>query len=208
MVRSGVLVVALLAALAGPASAETPAPLHGTVGPGFTISLRDAAGGGVSHLDPGVYTIHISDLAEEHDFHLLGPGVDKATEVASKEETDWTVTLVAGTYRYFCDPHSLTMKGSFTVGVLPTPTPEQKLSGAVGPGSKITFARSAKAGKTRITIRDRSAADNFHLVGPGVNKKTAVKAKATVTWTVTLRAGTYTFRSDAHAKLKGTTKVS
>jgi hypothetical protein len=100
------------------------------------------------------------------------------------------------------------MKGSFTVGVVPTPSPLQKLSGAVGPGSKISFTRSAKAGRTRITVRDRSAADNFHLLGPGVNRKTGVKARMTVTWTVTLRAGTYTFRSDAHAKLKGTTKVS
>ena len=44
--------------------------------------------------------------------------------------------------------------------------------------------------------------------GPGVNKKTGVAFTGTVTWTVTLKAGTYTFRSDAHRALKGTLKVS
>ena len=32
--------------------------------------------------------------------------------------------------------------------------------------------------------------------------------KGTVKWTVTLQAGTYTFRSDAHRALKGTLKVT
>ena len=41
-----------------------------------------------------------------------------------------------------------------------------------------------------------------------MNKKTGVAFKGTVKWTVTLKAGTYTFRSDAHKKLKGTLKVT
>jgi len=41
-----------------------------------------------------------------------------------------------------------------------------------------------------------------------VNKKTGVAFKGSVTWTVTLAAGTYSFRSDAHPKLHGTLKVS
>jgi hypothetical protein len=94
----------------------------------------------------------------------------------------------------------------------PTPTPisggVHKLAGTVGPGAKITLARSVAAGKAKITVRDLSASDNFHLSGPGVNKKTGVAFKGTVTWTVTLKGGAYVFRSDAHAKLKGTLKVS
>jgi hypothetical protein len=83
-----------------------------------------------------------------------------------------------------------------------------KLSARVGPGAKIAFIRNVPAGKATITVRDMTAADNFHLVGAGVNKKTGVGFRGTVTWTVALKKGVYTFRSDAHAKLGGKTTVS
>ena len=136
--------------------------------------------------------------------------VDKATGTGEIQDVDWAVTLTQGTYRYVCDAHPTTMKGSFTVGTVAPTTPSvtQKVGASVGPGAKIAFARSAKAGKAVITVRDRTTKDNFHLVGPGVNKKTGVKFTGTVKWTVTLRAGTYTFRSDAHSKLHGKTTVA
>jgi hypothetical protein len=84
----------------------------------------------------------------------------------------------------------------------------QKLRASIGPGAHITFARHAKAGATQITVRDRSATDNFHFAGPGVNKTTGVRWRGTVTWTVTLKRGTYTFNSDAHPKLQGRTRVA
>ena len=208
MLRLGVPLLLLTAgALAAAAPAASP-PLQAEVGPGFVISLRDSSGAGVGHLDPGTYTIHVTDQSPEHDFHLFGPGVDKATDVAGTGSEDWEVTLVDGTYRFQCDPHSTTMRGSFTVGTVVTPPPTLKLTGTVGPGAKISLARSAKAGKAVITIRDRTKKDNFHLVGPGVNKKTGVAFTGTVKWTVTLRAGTYKFRSDAHRALKGTLRVT
>lgn len=208
MLRFGVpLLLLMVGALAASAPAATP-PLEANVGPGFVISLRDSTGAGVSHLDPGTYTIHVTDQSEEHNFHLIGPGVDKATDVAGSGAQDWEVTFVDGTYRFQCDPHSALMRGSFTVGTVVTPPVTQKLAGSVGPGTKITLARTAKAGKTVITIRDRTKKDNFHLVGPGVNKRTGVAFTGTVKWTVTLKAGAYTFRSDAHRSLKGTLKVS
>jgi hypothetical protein len=80
--------------------------------------------------------------------------------------------------------------------------------GGVGPGRTITLERTAKAGKATLTIHDRTSKDNFHLLGRGVNKKTGVAFKGTVTWTVTLQAGSYTYRSDAHRTLKRTLKVS
>jgi plastocyanin len=207
MLRFGVpLVVVAVAALAGPAAADTPA-LQANVGPGFAISLKDASGATVTHLDPGAYTIHVVDQSDMHNFDLTGPGVDKSTGVTDVGSEDWNVTFVDGTYRFVCDAHVTTMKGSFTVGNVPT-TSALKLAGSVGPGKKIALARSAKAGKTTITIRDRTGQDNFHLTGPGVNKKTGVAFKGTVKWTVTLRVGTYTFRSDAHKALKGTLKVT
>jgi plastocyanin len=199
------LMVAAVTVLAGPAAADNP-QLQASVGPGFTIALKDASGAKVTHLDPGTYAIHVVDQSDMHNFDLTGPGVSKSTEVTEVGEQDWTVTFTDGTYRYVCDVHAKTMKGSFTVGNVPTTT-VLKMSASVGPGQKIAFARTAKAGKTSITIRDLTAKDNFHLTGPGVNKKTGVAFKGTVKWTVTLKAGTYTYRSDAHKGLKGTLKV-
>jgi hypothetical protein len=37
---------------------------------------------------------------------------------------------------------------------------------------------------------------NFHLVGPGVNRRTGAAFTGTVTWTVRLARGTYRFGSD------------
>jgi plastocyanin len=199
------LMIAAFAVLAGPAAADN-SQLQASVGPGFTISLKDASGAKVTHLDPGTYAIHVIDQSDMHNFDLTGPGVSKSTEVTEVGEQDWTVTFTDGTYRYVCDVHATSMKGSFTVGNVPTTT-VLKMSASVGPGQKIAFARTAKAGKTTITIRDLTAKDNFHLTGPGVNKKTGVAFKGTVKWTVTLKAGTYTYRSDAHKGLKGTLKV-
>src|SRR6266542_6922531 len=82
----------------------------------FTISLRDASGNVVSHLDPGTYDIAVSDLSELHNFHLNGPGVNMATAVQAKQDVNWTVTFVEGVYTYVCDEHATVMHGRFTVG--------------------------------------------------------------------------------------------
>ena len=58
-----------------------------------------------------------------------------------------------------------------------------------------------------IVVKDRSAGDNFRLTGPGVAKATGVAFRGTVTWAVTLRAGTYRYRSDRHPGLRGTFTV-
>jgi plastocyanin len=100
-------------ALAGQAAAT---PLAGTVGPGFTIKLA-SGGKTVKTLKHGVYTITVSDKSSSHDFHLLGPGVDKViTTVAFVGTKKVTVTLKKGTYTYQCDPHASSgMKGTFKV---------------------------------------------------------------------------------------------
>lgn len=202
--------------------AATPQPLRGHSGAGFEIGLVDATGADVKAIDTaGSYTFTIEDLSELHNFHLIGPGVDKQTSIEGMGTETWTLDLANGTYNYFCTPHATIMKGSFTVGPVTQPTTTttttttttkppaavQKLAAKVGPGTSIAFAARAKAGKARITVRDLSAKQNFHLSGPGVNKKTAVPFKGTVTWNVTLKKGMYTFRSDASAKLRGKTKV-
>lgn len=209
MLRFGIpLIIVAVSALAGPAAADNPV-LQAEVGlnDGFVISLKDATGARVTHLDPGAYTIHVDDHSDMHNFDLSGPGVSKSTGVTDVGAQDWDVTFVDGTYRFVCDPHSSTMRGSFTVGNVPVTT-TRTLAGTVGPGRQLALARTAKAGKTIITVRDKTSKDNFHLTGPGVNKKTGVAFKGTVRWTVTLQAGTYTVRSDAHRTLKRTLKVT
>jgi plastocyanin len=88
--------------------------LDGTVGPGFTITL-DQNGKSVSTLAPGTYTIDVNDKSDIHNFHLTGPGVDKATDVGGTGTETWTVDLKDGSYHFQCDPHASSMNGSFTV---------------------------------------------------------------------------------------------
>ena len=116
------IVLALLAALAllvatTTASASARATkLSGTVGPGFTITLKDATGKKVKTLKPGKYTITVSDKSSIHNFHLKGKGLNKEiTGVGFTGKKSVTVTLKAGKYTYVCDPHASSMKGSFTV---------------------------------------------------------------------------------------------
>lgn len=108
-------VAAVGAALLAPGSAQAATKLTATVGPGFTITLKNAAGKKVTSLKAGAYTIVVKDVASNHNFHLTGAGVNKKTSVSAKVTTTWNVTLKKGTYKYVCDPHAFTMKGSFKV---------------------------------------------------------------------------------------------
>jgi plastocyanin len=210
-VTTRILLGALLAAMFLPsalARADNP-KLVATVGRNdtFSISLQDASGRAVTSLDPGTYDIEVHDLSEEHNFHLLGPGVDQATAVAAVQDATWTVTFVSGTYRFQCDAHSSTMRGRFTVGTVAAPP--TALRGSVGPKLKIALApKTVTAGPAKITVVDRSRTDNFHLVGPGVNRKTGVAFRGRVRWTVTLQAGRYKYQSDKHKRLRGALTVT
>jgi hypothetical protein len=59
----------------------------------------------------------------------------------------------------------------------------------------------------RFVVKDLTKAQNFHLVGPSLNRRTKVPAKTTTSWTVYLGPGTYTYRSDKRASLTGTFTV-
>lgn len=91
------------------------------------------------------------------------------------------------------------------------------LTGTVGEGDApvITLVDSAgapvtslKAGSYTVNVKDLSAKHNFHLLGTGVEEKTTVPEIKDVTWTVTLAAGTYTFKCDPHAPMVGTFTVT
>jgi plastocyanin len=186
-----IALVTLLAALVLPsavAQADNPR-LVAVVGTNeaFVISLRDAAGNQVTHPDAGTYDIAVSDRAVAHNFHLQGPGVEMSTPIGDKQETTWTVTFGDGRYTYVCDAHASQMRGpKKTISVKPKP---------------------ALPGPATIVVSDRSKTDNFHLSGPGVNKKTGVKTRGRATWNVTLVPGLYTYRSDKTRKLRGSFTV-
>ncbi len=219
MLRTLLALTLSLAAISIPASA-TGAPnvtLTAVVGPGFNISLKNPDGTSVSHLDPGTYDISVTDNAPiDHNFHLRGPGVDMSTPLEGTVTVTWTVTFTDGTYTFLCDAHPAQMKGSFTVGVVqqpPPPPPPGKLSGKVT-AKAISLKTSAGAKvktlvskKYKLTVSDASNKQNFHLKGPGVNKKTGVAAKTRATWTIRLKPGKYTYGSDKNRKLRGTFKV-
>jgi plastocyanin len=204
-----ILLIALLAAFFLPsalARADNPR-LVASVGrnDSFAISLSDASGSPVTHLDPGTYDIEVRDLSEEHNFHLYGPDVQQATAVGNVENVVWALTLADGKYGFDCTAHPTLMKGWFTVGqVAPT-----QLGASVGPKRSISLKpKTAQVGPATITVNDRNRGDNFHLTGPGVNKKTGVTFRGRVTWNVTLQPGTYSYRSDKHKSLRGSLIVT
>jgi Copper binding proteins, plastocyanin/azurin family len=109
----GAAAVALVATSA--ATPMTLPKLRGTVGPGFTISLKRGLVP-VKQLKAGKYTFVVSDKAAIHNFQIEGPGLDRALSTVGFVGTK-TVTLLLkrGTYKFYCVPHESTMHGSFKV---------------------------------------------------------------------------------------------
>jgi hypothetical protein len=215
MFRSLLAASLILAAVSLPAAATGIAvpSLRGVVGPGFTITLSNADGTPVSHLDPGQYLISVDDQSSLHNFHLTGPGVDMSTDIAWSGPVTWDVMLTDGTYRFLCDAHPLSMKGSFGVGTAPPPSPIiPELTGkvtrrAITLTKSGTRVRSLFQGTYKFKITDASKTQNFHLIGSGVNRKTGVSATQKRTWNVKLVPGKYVYRSDKNRRLRGTITV-
>ncbi len=103
--------------LAAPMTAQAATPkLIASVGPGFTISLKTAAGKKVTNLKAGTYRITVKDRSDDHDFRLRGPGVNKVLSgVDATGMKTVTVRLKAGRYTVFCQPHAAAMRASFRV---------------------------------------------------------------------------------------------
>jgi plastocyanin len=102
--------------VAAPGQASAPKTVKGTVGPGFTIRLT-MGGKKVTNLKKGVpYRFMISDRSSIHDYHLVGPGLNRMlTTVGFAGTKSFVLRLKKGSYRFFCDPHSAEMHGSFRV---------------------------------------------------------------------------------------------
>ena len=224
------LAVASLVLAASAGAAETK--LAGTVGPGFTITLRTSDGADVSKLDAGEVEIEVKDLSEEHNFHLSGPGVNLTTGVEAIGDTTFRTTLADGRYRFVCDVHPSSMAGQFDVGAgeppttttPPPPTPKPvpsakvgaRLALTVGPAATISLKTLAgkkvtllRPGAYTFVVRDRSKAHNARLRGTGASQATGVGFVGTKTWRVVLRKGTLVVQCDPHkATMRTTVKVA
>jgi plastocyanin len=109
---------------------------------------------------------------------------------------------------------TIALAAAATGGAVTRSTPT--LTGETGPGFTIEVLRAGKdvktlkAGTYKLKVEDKSNIHNFHLIGAGVNKKTGVSFTGTQTWTVTLKAGKYTYQCDIHGAtgMKGTFRVT
>jgi plastocyanin len=120
MSRIRLAMVALAAAVAlvipttGSTAGEATPLLTGTVGPGFTITLKKGTTR-VRTLRAGTYRIRVTDRSNLHDFRLKGSTTKMITGVAFVGTKTVTVTLRRGTVTYYCAPHAIQMKGTFRV---------------------------------------------------------------------------------------------
>ncbi|MDX6509554.1 MAG: hypothetical protein QOG81_1306 [Gaiellaceae bacterium] len=93
--------------------------LKGTVGPGFTISLKQGSKP-VKTLKAGTYKFVVSDRSANHNFVLereSGTRFErKITSVSFTGTRSMTVKLTAGAWKVYCEPHSSMMVARFGVG--------------------------------------------------------------------------------------------
>jgi hypothetical protein len=205
--------------------AAVSSTLHGSVGPGFDISLTYDDGSPVASPPPGSYRIVVNDLTSDHNFHLLGPGVDMSTGTEQIGSVTWNVTLQNNSqYIFQCDTHPAEMNGIFTIGSVkapppsstttstgpthttPTPIPLTLLTGSVNSSAaKLEFGgkrvSSLKAAKYRVTITDSSAKAGFKLqrIGLAAKSLTGESFVGRHTVVLILAAGKWKYYSSAHA---------
>jgi plastocyanin len=111
---------------------------------------------------------------------------------------------------------TLTVAAVAAILVSPVQAKSSGLTGEVGPGYSIEVKKGSrdlktiKAGTYRIKVEDKASIHNFHLKGPGLNKKTGVSFMGETTWTIKLKPGIYTYQCDVHAAsgMKGHFKVT
>jgi hypothetical protein len=101
-------------------------------------------------------------------------------------------------------PAAVAALGLVLVPASPAATP--KLTGTVGPGFSITLTQGGKkvtklkAGTYTFVINDKASIHNYELDGPNGFAKdfTSVPFKGTKSFTVTLKAGKYTYYCAPH----------
>lgn len=108
--------VALAIVGAALSRAKSTPTLTGTVGPGFTITLKKS-GNLVKTLKAGAYKFVINDKSNFHGYSLDGPhGFAKDfTKIPFVGKKTFVLKLKAGKYKYYCPNHESTMFAHFTV---------------------------------------------------------------------------------------------
>lgn len=90
------------------------------------------------------------------------------------------------------------------------------LIGEVKPDRSIVLKTQAgvrvqtvRAGSTwTVVVRDRTNAHNFRLTGAGFARQTGIAFQGNQTWTVTFRAGTWTYLCTEHPEtMRGTLRA-
>jgi plastocyanin len=99
-------------------TAQLPPPaasLNARVGPGRTISVRNADGTKATILN-GITSVRlvVNDRSRTDNFHLTGNGVNRKTGVRFRGRVTWNLSVSPGVYRFRSDRHR-SLRGSFSV---------------------------------------------------------------------------------------------
>jgi hypothetical protein len=197
-VRSTAAILLLVAAASLPAAARSQATsLVASVTP-EALRLTDAAGVPVTHLTPGTYAVTVEDRSPIHNVHLEGPGVSQHSGLAFEGTTAWTVELRDGVYSLVSDPQADSLALVVVVGSPPDPrlfarVTDTEIALELADGTDV---RELEPGTYAIRVEDRSRAESFRLVGPGVEQHTQRHVPFATTWQVALGDGMYHFFSD------------
>ena len=192
--RPGALRGTLVVGAAGTAGPGTT--LRAMTGSDFAIALVGEDNAPVTRLERGTYTIAVDDRSPDHNFHLVGPGIDRETTLAGVGQQTWTVRVTGGTYSFLCNPHTLTMTGGFTAPRAPAGRLTATLAAAGRTVLRDAAGRPVKAltpGPYAVTVSDRSKKAGFVLRGPGLSRATSAAFVGTRKWTVDLTPGTYRY---------------
>jgi plastocyanin len=116
---SSLIVTALAAAVfLVPASAMSSPKLVGTVGPGYTITLKHGSKK-VTKLKAGKYTFVVHDKSSIHNFTVEqehgGKFEKHVTATPFVGTKTVTITLKKGKWKFYCSNHESQMFGFFTV---------------------------------------------------------------------------------------------
>ena len=115
LICTALAAAAVAITLAAGASPAVLPKLTGTVGPGFTITLKRGTVP-VRALKAGFYNLTVADKASIHNFQIEGPGLDRAvTTVGFVGTKTVRIHLRSGRYKFYCKPHESSMFGFFKV---------------------------------------------------------------------------------------------
>jgi plastocyanin len=120
--------------------------------------------------------------------------------------------LAAGTYYFFCNIHPATMNGPLTVTAAAGGVNEISAQGLAFSSDKLQLP----SGPTTLTFDNKDVPGTSHNVGiysdagfaTEVFKGALISAPASTTYDINLQPGTYYFKCDIHATMKGTLVVT